>query len=234
MEYYGNMEKSSVGSKRSKRIRIILIVLLSVVVFAGMFYFHVAVISPIIHKFYISAKVYRGLEVYNSEIYLQHEDGQTFKDYFTSLEFWDEGEVADFYFGDNRVHDSPIYGKACDVFGIDIQLDKNKYQEVFSAFVEDGRYDRDLEHYDNPWYANWSSDGYFFLAPDVLDKGKCGFAFAVNEEKCIIRVMMVTEVEDREYGWELRDIIRRESELILSGPRITEPTNATGDDLREP
>lgn len=98
-------------TKRGKRI--LLAVLIVVFVFE-------LAIHPIIGTILIGGLEHTGAELYESGRYLRFPKGKLFKEHLDSLGFVDDCEVSDFYFINNWPQDNLIYGRACDVYRLDI------------------------------------------------------------------------------------------------------------------
>lgn len=163
-------------------IRIIFIVLIIIILFYATVH---PIISWCIETGYIDDVAY-----YNENRYIEDEYGMNFKTYIQSIEQLKSGTVTAFYYRDNWIQDNPIYGKACDITSVDIQLDDEQYNELISNNLMD-----DYEKYQ----FNTSDKFELFLPKQEIHSNYVIF-FALNHEKNIFRAIMISDIDQIEAG----------------------------------
>ena len=91
------------------------------------------VVSPI---FFSDESITKGICHYQEGDYLSFEKGREFQELIQSYGVESKGKMIDFYYIDNRVRDNPFYGKAPDIYALDIVATPNTYYAEKQAMAE--------------------------------------------------------------------------------------------------
>ena len=112
-----------------KKILIGLLVLLILTVLAVFLYY--LILHPLVsHYLLVPKNVHIGIHYWDSSAYIQYESGEEFQNFVSSTKNTVPGQIIDFYHIDHHLRDNPIYGKMCDIFAVDIQMDEMQYAEL--------------------------------------------------------------------------------------------------------
>lgn len=182
----------------NKRIKHILLILLFVVFAIIIFAAYWVVIHPIL-SWVFPIMEHRGVDIYTSGEYLEFEDGALFEKAVNSLDFIDECIITDFYYCDTRMRDNLYYGKMCDTYALDLQVE-DRYQETkesIASVYTDFQYCGD--------YA-------LYVVTDAVI-GDSLFLIATNDTASAIRCLMITETK-YPFDGEISSLLRKQSGLI--------------------
>jgi hypothetical protein len=150
------------------------------VVLAFVYYWAV---EPILVRFIVpTTSIHDGIEYYNDAKYLDFESGSRFHDLLDDSDLVSNGVVVDFYHVDNHLRDNPIYGKMCDVFAVDVELNSAIYSNYQKTIITNCRYVCEMDDYD--LYVR-SEDT---EAREVV-------LLALSEYACVIRIILITDKE---------------------------------------
>lgn len=138
---------------------------------------------------------YQGIKYYEDENYLEFEKGELFIDSFHSYDFVEKCDVKEFYYRDNLLLDSFIYGKHHDVYMLDFVAGAD-YETVCEFIIAEGDYNNEL------------NDFQIYRMPCELGDRKDCFFFAFNDETHQIRYVLVTEIKGFNKDAIIRDIVQ--------------------------
>lgn len=196
-----------------RRIVIIACVLLGITVLA---YLYLGVVAPIISRIWgPRPKIYENLEYYTNRKYLQFENGSTFDEFIDTLDIVEQGDVINFYYQDNYGQDNLIYGKRSDIYSIDIQLDRQTYEDKKHIYSLDEEYCCDYGDY-----------VLYFLPLGTESDIQTIIAF--NEEATIIRCVMITEMSAVRFNSDISRFLVNQTTLDFGGDGSIS-YNKTGD-----
>ena len=106
-------------------------------------YLYWLVFAPVVSRLFISRDcIYQGTEYYLNNSYLEFENGKDFQKFMQNLNISTKGIVIDFYYVDNHVEDNPIYGKMCDIYSVELELQPESFQKELS-WVEENAVNRE-------------------------------------------------------------------------------------------
>ena len=181
MEKENNKQYSKHSSKTKKYIFLgCAIVAIFVLIFLYWY-----IVDPFV-DFFIEPPHYEttDMSIYSSGEYLTFKDGKAFENYLAKVK--PEGEIVAFYHRDNYGEDNPIHGRQPDVYALDIKLEKTAYKSIKDQIIQDCREKGDYEGYSIHW-------------PNMIDEDGNEFMLFCNDEKFIVRFMMVTDTPDLRY-----------------------------------
>ena len=136
-----------------KRRKILLWILIIVVFFS----IYEVCLQPLVRVMLVSVvgmSDREGLDFYENGTYLLKRKGRLFQSFVASMDFGDQCTPVDFYYLNSWLRDNPYYGKAPDVFSLEVQVHS---QEAYDAIKEqaDREYDYKfgLDDYENYFVA---------------------------------------------------------------------------------
>jgi len=131
-----------------------------------------------------------GVSYYENLSYLEYESGKSFHEYIGREDMLASGQVIDFYHIDRKAADNPIYGKAFDVFSIDILSEETAYAE-YKLHAEEN-YTFKSEH---------GSYKLFLVGTSNSQNSKTITAefIAFCDKDCIIRYILMTDVDPQPF-----------------------------------
>lgn len=156
-------------------------IIVGLLLFSLLFLMYFTQIHPLIVFFLPDTSWCQGLEYYNNQAYLQYSDGNQFKQVLESNGCLDWGQVIDFCYVDNHLHDNPIYGKCGDVYSVDIQMAENIYTDIRADIIDSAKRCADM--------------GVYKLYLTDYDAGEANdyLLYALCESAYIIRCILLTD-----------------------------------------
>lgn len=142
-------------------------------------------LAPIVSRF-ISREhcIYRGLEYYENDAYLEFENGEDFCKMLSTYRTGTDYDVTDFYYVDNYIEDNPLRGKMCDVYALDVKYSNTGFAAAMRKVLDNGTSK-----------LIWS-DFELYSIPYNPTLGELVYVIGVCEEVRIIRFIMITEFDD--------------------------------------
>ena len=122
-----------------------------------------------------------AMSIYSSGEYLTFSDGKAFENYLVEVK--PEGEIVYFYHRDNYGEDNPIHGRQIDLYALDIKLEETVYKSFKVQMIQD-------------CLEQGTIDSYNIYLDDVIDEDGNQFLFLCNDEKYMVRFMMLTDAPD--------------------------------------
>ncbi len=179
-----------------KRRKILLWILIIVVVFS----IYEVCLQPHVRVMLVSVvglSEREGLDFYENGTYLLKRKGRLFRSYVSSMDFGDQCTPVDFYYLNSWLRDNLYYGKAPDVFSLEVQVHS---QEAYDAIKEqaDREYDYVLRMLDYESY--YVAQEKNLIARDRLRYRTCNRMYlAFCDDDLTIRYIMITENLDDGY-----------------------------------
>ena len=180
-------------------LTIVILVSIACLSFLRIYFFYYA-IHPFLTMLYIPVYDKEGVDLYTQEEYLNYEYGKEFKNYVSSYDFTQNGEVTYFYYRDNYTHDNPIYGKVCDIFAVDIKLSSDDYAVAKETIITD------------EYRLDTFPSGYVLYLPKVMSGENYTPFFALKDTECTVRFILITETEDTD-AYSISGLLYRRSSL---------------------
>ena len=173
-------ESSNVKTKK-RFFKPIVIISFTIILGVGIYIYWYAV-DPIL-DFVLGAPHYEttDINVYSSEKYLKFRYGKNFKNYLEEVK--PEGEVVSFYYINHYGQDNPVYGRQLDVYALDMKLEEIEYETFRIQMIQDS-------------HEKGSFGDYLIYLSDVIDEDGNQFLFLCNDEKYIVRFIMMTDAPD--------------------------------------
>lgn len=162
-------------------------------------------VYPIVSPTFIPYYHVTDIDFYKEEKYLKHKYGSEFKEYLSSFELLNNGEVVGFYYGDNYKYDSLVYGRIPDIIAVDIKLDDNLY-----AILKNSETTKEYDH-----YIFNDSYRYEFYYPNEFSGQHFQTFFALNDQDKIFRGIIITDTEDFEFPSSLTGFMRRWTQITF-------------------
>ena len=174
-----NKKQYSKHYSKSKRVIILGCVIITIGVLIFLYWY---IVDPFV-KFIIGVPYYEttDITIYSSNEYLTFSDGKSFENYLVEVK--PEGEIVSFYYKDNYGEDNPVYGRQTDVYALDIKLEETEYESFKVQMIQDS-------------HAKGTIDSYSVYLDNVIDEDGNQFLFSCNDEKHIVRFIMITEQSD--------------------------------------
>ena len=166
------------------------------VIFIVVFVLYWLMVDPFV-SFIIGARYteYSGMKAFRTEKYLELKDGQEFKEYLEETQVLFHGEAFDFYCIDNVGMDNLIYGKACDVYAIDVLLESAEYDTLKKRYAVKDLYCGEMSGY--VWY----------LCDPSYNKKDNWFIMAFCDERPVIKCLLVTKMKHLIYRGDALSIV---------------------------
>lgn len=97
---------------------------------AVLFMLYWGVLQPLYLIFFPKQDVYHNLSYYESESYLAFEGGRAFREGLLKCGYSENGELVDFYYYDNHHHNNIFYGKASNIFILEVKMQEDDYKNA--------------------------------------------------------------------------------------------------------
>ena len=177
-------KKQGCGCRRcSRKIVIGVVIVLTVVI--GLLVYWLAIAPKITEK--LPRNVYQGVELYTQKTYLSYENGKDFQRMLTEYNVEEKGEPEEFYYRDSRVADNPLYGKAADVYVLEISMHRKTYNEETKTVKKIAVQQKGFGEY------------MVYALPRSADS--CLWLIGVCDESLTVRYIMITETADAETAY---------------------------------
>lgn len=203
-----------------KRKRILIWILIIVVVFS----IYEICLQPLVRVMLVSVfglSEREGLDFYENGTYLHKRKGRLFQSFVASMEFTDQCTPVDFYYLNSWLRDNLYYGKAPDVFSLEVQVHS---QEAYDAIKEqaDGEYEYALrmDDYESYFVAQENNP----IARDRLRYRTCNMMYlAFCDDDLTIRYIMITEnLDDGDEATHFQNVMWRFAGLDWHSARCIE------------
>ena len=144
--------------------------------------------------------IHQGVEYFTSGEYTRYESGKEFEKLLSSTEYFYADCVVDFYHIDSRLRDNPIYGKRCDVFAVDMQLDQTRYTNFFNR--------------DELVSCGVLFDYEVFVLPDYKPESEKTHGFiAICDKSNMVRIVLLTDYVHEQFSGSYSRILWHNSSL---------------------
>lgn len=184
-----NKKQYSKHYSKSKIVMIFGCIIIEIFVLICLYWY---IVDPFV-DFFIEPPHYETTDIstYSSGKYLTFSDGKSFENYLVEVK--PEGEIVSFYHRDNYGEDNPVHGRRPDVYALDIKLEETEYESFKVQMIQDHLESGTIDNYDLYW-------------DDMIDEDGNQFLFFCNDEKHIVRFMMITDAPDL---WDIQSFLYR-------------------------
>lgn len=182
------MERKTCGIMSLNRLtknKIVLRVFLAVCCALLLILGYILVFQPILFRFVIpTTDIHHGLQYFIDLSYTEFESGDLFSNLVRDIKFDTLGQTVDFYHVDNRMRDNPVYGKHCDVFALDVQMNHHGFQNYREEIASQNQNCGSIENFKL----------FLVYAFDSTEKEQGEVVLiAFNEHSKVVRLILMTD-----------------------------------------